>query len=624
MKKYIIALVVFLSFFTILTTIPVDANKTIVSPNLEEAVKFELGINPDEKVTISPEELKDLIRLDASWWEISDLTGLEYATNLKELYLEGNQLSNITPISHLSNLKILALADNNIKDISPLRNLNKISFLDLSRNEIDNVSSLSNMSFSNAKGGLDLSFNKISDISSLSNVVVPDNRDYFYLNLSNNHLTNLNGIANMTGLTELRADHNNISNVEGIKNLTNLRYISLQNNQITSLPNLSSFKNLQTLLLTNNKLTNIDFLSNITSGYIDLSNNQISNIDVLSNFQKGTVILNGNPLNGSATKVIKKLVNNGVQVEFDEIDFDYDQYRIYGSDRYRTAIAISKSGWENQSTNTVIIARGDTFPDALAGVPLAYAYNSPILLTGETLHLETIEEIKRLGAKNAIILGGKAAVSDKILKQLESIIPKERIERVAGGGRFETAVQIAEKLFKKSGKTDTAILAYGKNFPDALAAAPFAAQNGFPILLTETNKMPYATKNFLKNHNIKNIIIIGGDKVISSTIENELKSDYNVTRISGSGRYETATKIITDLNQTPKKVFIANGNNFPDALTGAVLAAKEKAPLLLVQKDTVPEATKNIFKKYTIEEFYVFGGDAVVSDSIIFDITMIK
>lgn len=624
MKKKAISMILVFGLFIFINIISAGADKAIVSPNLEEAVKYELGIEHDEKISITPQQLAELRKLDAAWWGIADLRGIEHAVNLNELYLEGNQLEDISLLSDLSSLEIVVLADNKIKDITPLNHLKHISLLDLSRNEIEDISPLSNLAFTGYENGLDLAFNKIKTIEPLATVTVSGKPDYFYVNLSFNELTSLHGIGNLKELTELKADNNRLRDVSGLENLSNLRYISVQNNSLENFPNLDLFPELQTLILANNRITNIEFLSNVQSGYIDLSNNNISNIKPLENFQEGTVILTGNPLDPSAANIIQTLFKRGVHIKFDEEILDFDEYRIFGPDRYRTAVAISQYGWREKETDTVLIARGDSFPDALAGVPFAYALNAPILLTGNTVDQYTMQEIKRLGAKTVQILGGEVAVSNDVVKQLKNT--GLEVNRIAGGGRYETAVKIAEHLFKESAITDTAILAFGQNFPDALAAAPYAAENGFPILLTGSDKLPYATKKFIKENYIKKVIIVGGEKVITPTIKKELEKEgiIEITRIKGSNRYDTAAKMITELNQNPSKVFLANGNNFPDALTGAVLAAKENAPLLLLEKDSVPNATRDIFVKHGITDFSVFGGEAAVSNKVIFEISMIN
>lgn len=214
-----------------------------------------------------------------------------------------------------------------------------------------------------------------------------------------------------------------------------------------------------------------------------------------------------------------------------------------------------------------------------------------------------------MGAKKVIILGGEKAVSRNVENQLRNLGIKE-IHRLAGGGRYETAVAIAEKLTVATQKNDTAILAYGMDFPDALSIALYAAQRGYPILLTETSRLSAATKKYLdSNQNIKHVIIVGGNAVIDKNVEDELKK--NVIRIDGNHRYD---RVMKEFGEKPKKVYIANGYSFADALTGSVLAAKEGVPLLLVETDHVPGATAEATRK--IRTFTILGGDKVVSEKV--------
>src|SRR5690606_2671706 len=94
--------------------------------------------------------------------------------------------------------------------------------------------------------------------------------------------------------------------------------------------------------------------------------------------------------------------------------------RLAGDDRYRTAVAISQEGWK--SADTVVLATGADFPDALAGGPLAYQQNAPILLTRPASLFEATEkEIVRLKAKKVIILGSTTAVSKAVEKKLKDM-----------------------------------------------------------------------------------------------------------------------------------------------------------------------------------------------------------
>src|SRR5699024_6514957 len=121
--------------------------------------------------------------------------------------------------------------------------------------------------------------------------------------------------------------------------------------------------------------------------------------------------------------------------------------RLKGKDRYRTALEISQNGWEDGALEggSVILARGDDFADALAGVPLADALDSPILLMPSDEFAgsqdEVNAEVDRLGADKTFLLGGDDALS----KETEESLNNET-KRLAGETRVETAVEIAEWL----------------------------------------------------------------------------------------------------------------------------------------------------------------------------------
>ena len=283
--------------------------------------------------------------------------------------------------------------------------------------------------------------------------------------------------------------------------------------------------------------------------------------------------------------------------------------RISGASRYNTAVEISKSGWEK--AETVILARGDNFPDALAGAPLAYKLNAPILLTDQSsLSFATKEEMKRLGAKKVIILGGSSAVSIQVADDVKALGIK--VERIYGNGRSETANEIAKKL----GKSNKVILAYGYNFPDALAIASYAAQNGYPILLTNKNDIASSTRKLVKEFGKDQVIVVGGESVITKKMIQSLEMG-NIKRIAGNNRFETAANIINQLKLDVENVYIANGYGFADALTGSVLAAKNNAPMLLVNSDSLPWATQNMITKYPKANYNILGGPSAVNQEIV-------
>lgn len=275
--------------------------------------------------------------------------------------------------------------------------------------------------------------------------------------------------------------------------------------------------------------------------------------------------------------------------------------RLFGSARYSTAVAISQKGWP--TSKAVVLSTGLDFPDALAGGPLAYKENAPILLTKPaTLHPETKKEIIRLGAEKVIILGGKGAVTVEVEEELRGM--GLVIDRIGGKNRFDTAFLIAKRL-----PSERAVIANGFNFPDALSVSPYAAKNGIPILLTKADDIPTETANALIGK--KQTIVVGSIGVISNKVMSQLLMP---VRHGGKNRYETGKEIILNLPMGMEKAYVATGKDFPDALAGSVLAAKYNAPILLVSGTSIPETTEELITPYAA--FTILGSKGAVSDDV--------
>lgn len=112
----------------------------IPNPNLRKAIRETLAL-PDD-IPLTQQEMLRLERLPAWNNEITDLTGLEHATFLRDLGLCGNQIHNLQPLSGLIRLEHLSLCANQISDISPLENLTRLRNLDFGLNQISDISPL--------------------------------------------------------------------------------------------------------------------------------------------------------------------------------------------------------------------------------------------------------------------------------------------------------------------------------------------------------------------------------------------------------------------------------------------------------------------------------------------------
>ena len=302
--------------------------------------------------------------------------------------------------------------------------------------------------------------------------------------------------------------------------------------------------------------------------------------------------------------------------------------RLAGSGRYETAAKISQASFT--TAETVVLAYGLNYADALAGVSLATKLKAPILLTNtKSLDGTTLAEIKRLKAKNVIILGGEGAISTAV----ETSLKNEGLatERIAGASRFGTATAIAEKL--NENPTDV-FFVYAFNSADALSVSPIAACKNAPIIYLSTkgdlhpDTAAYLAK-LKKAGCVKNAYVIGGTGVISDDMMSKAAKALGLskaTRIAGANRFATCVAVNEKFADVldGDMICVATGMDFPDALAGGVYAALNKAPLFLINgKLKTPQLTaeqKAYLKAKSAGKITAFGGTGVVPDSHIADI----
>ena len=148
--------------------------------------------------------------------------------------------------------------------------------------------------------------------------------------------------------------------------------------------------------------------------------------------------------------------------------------------------------------------------------------------------------------------------------------------RIAGPDRYATSLAIAQTYFPTA---KNVFVATGTNFPDALAAGPWAAAQQAPILLVGS-QITAEQQAYLQQLGSPSITILGGAGAVSEQVEAQLTQFGAVQRISGANRYETATKIALQFGKAGK-LYLATGTGFADALAGGALAAQEGVPIML-------------------------------------------
>jgi putative cell wall-binding protein len=330
--------------------------------------------------------------------------------------------------------------------------------------------------------------------------------------------------------------------------------------------------------------------------------------------------------------------------------------RIAGSDRYATAQQIAEAGGCVTEGHPVVIARGDNFPDALAASYLAGVNDVPILLTApNSLPNETTAALKNIGATSVVLVGGPQAISNGVASILTTTPAYHcngtttgsnlSVDRAFGTDRYATARSIALKG-GSVGTTDvgldnsgcsavrTAIVASGENFPDALAAGPLAfsgltgscGSGPLPLLLTQAGSLPAVTANTISDLGVQQVILLGGTAAVSGAVANAIDSlpGVNVVRIAGADRQGTAVAISQLLGSdlggfTSSEVFVARGDNFPDALAAGPLAGATGSPIFLTQSTSqLGTTTANGIIDYPvlIDEGTLLGGTAALTPTV--------
>ena len=203
--------------------------------------------------------------------------------------------------------------------------------------------------------------------------------------------------------------------------------------------------------------------------------------------------------------------------------------------------------------------------------------------------------------------------------------PGQTLARVAGGDRYETAVLASRRAFPDPDLVDVVLLATGENYPDALAGGPLAAREHAPVLLTPSDQLHGATRSELARLSPDRVILLGGTGALSPAVEAALARDYTVERAAGPDRYATAATIaLGDPTggtwrawNSADVVYLATGQNFPDALPGGAAAAAFDAPLLLTARDSLPAATEEALWLLQPSRVVVLGGTSAVGQAVV-------
>jgi len=296
--------------------------------------------------------------------------------------------------------------------------------------------------------------------------------------------------------------------------------------------------------------------------------------------------------------------------------------RLSGADRYSTCLAVSRQNFAH--AETVVIATGADFPDALAASALAGLYKSPLLLTKpDALPSGLTAELARLGCDEVVIVGGAKAVSASVEKALASAgYPLKA--RLAGTDRYDTAARVYRHIVAAGGTNGATVpfVVRGDSFPDALAASPFAWREVRPVLLVRPTSAPAPTMSIISGYGINTIIVIGGTSAVGpgalSNLAAASSDGIEYYRFAGTNRYETAAAVARAWGGVFPYVGVASGLTFPDALAGGAACGARGGALLLTSTTSLatPAASIITASRPYLWRAEIFGGTKSLSNGV--------
>lgn len=285
--------------------------------------------------------------------------------------------------------------------------------------------------------------------------------------------------------------------------------------------------------------------------------------------------------------------------------------KLIGDNRYDTAIQVSKSGWKR--SDTVIVVNGQSTTEGVVATPLATTYGAPILLTKNNSTPDyVITELKRLKAKNIIVIGNEKDVSSKAVSDLKK--SGASVSRISGNNITEISLNIAKAIDEKH-DVNKVYIANGSNGQiDALTIAAKAGEDKQPIILTEKNSINSSVYNWLKSESLSDAYVIGGENVVSKDVLNKIdgivSADVSKNRVYGSDRHETNAAVINKFyhDKNLNALFVAKSNELVDAMTCGPLAATKKSPILINPTNYVSARHTELLGTYKAEKVYQVGG----------------
>jgi putative cell wall-binding protein len=115
------------------------------------------------------------------------------------------------------------------------------------------------------------------------------------------------------------------------------------------------------------------------------------------------------------------------------------------------------------------------------------------------------------------------------------------------------------------------------------------------------------------------VVVIGGTKSVSPAVAEKLRlltTKRSLQRVGGTSKYDTAARLSSYWPAGVPVAYVAAGDSYGDATSGAALAGRDRAPVLVTTKGSLPTATKAELKRLRPRRIVVLGGTGSVSAAV--------
>ncbi len=224
----------------------------------------------------------------------------------------------------------------------------------------------------------------------------------------------------------------------------------------------------------------------------------------------------------------------------------------------------------------------------------------------------------------ANLSNGRPGVTLFLTQPINYISTTATANRIDGADRYAVAARISQAGFPDG--APVVYVARGTDYPDALSAAPAAAFDGGPLLLTPPSTLPSVIRNEILRLRPDRIVVVGGEASVGGEVFRELDGMASeVIRISGADRYETSRRLVdfvfmtNNNNVGVNRVYLATGSNFPDALSAGAAAGGFGDAVVLVRgaDSAADQATKDLVAALTPFDAVIAGGPNSVSQGVL-------